>query len=39
MTDAGNGATNILDLLSQKIVGQQTAISGIASTVSEQSPW
>src|ERR1700741_538592 len=27
------GATSILDLLSQKIVGQQTAISGIASTV------
>jgi ATP-dependent Clp protease ATP-binding subunit ClpA len=26
-------ATNILDLLSQKIVGQQTAINGIASTV------
>src|SRR5712671_1143421 len=27
------GATSILDLLSEKIVGQQTAISGIASTV------
>lgn len=27
------GATNILDLLSEKIVGQQTAINGIASTV------
>ena len=27
------GATSILDLLSEKIVGQQTAINGIASTV------
>src|SRR5881394_3537854 len=27
------GATNILDLLSEKIVGQETAISGIASAV------
>src|SRR5947208_11362563 len=27
------GATSILDLLSEKIVGQETAISGIASTV------
>src|SRR6266481_675337 len=27
------GATSILDLLSEKIVGQQTAIDGIASTV------
>src|SRR3982075_973869 len=27
------GATNILDMLSEKIVGQQTAINGIASTV------
>src|SRR5579862_9057175 len=27
------GATNILDLLSEKIVGQEAAISGIASTV------
>jgi ATP-dependent Clp protease ATP-binding subunit ClpA/CheY-like chemotaxis protein len=33
MTDRIIGATNILDLLSQKIVGQQTAVSGIASTV------
>jgi CheY-like chemotaxis protein len=33
MANAIIGATSILDLLSQKIVGQQTAISGIASTV------
>ena len=33
MTDLTIGATNILDLLSQKIVGQQVAISRIASTV------
>ena len=33
MTDTIIGATNILDLLSQKIVGQQVAVSGIASTV------
>jgi ATP-dependent Clp protease ATP-binding subunit ClpA/CheY-like chemotaxis protein len=33
MTNPGIGAANILDLLSQKIVGQQTAIRGIASTV------
>src|SRR5690349_14591399 len=33
MTDLTIGATDILDLLSQKIVGQQVAISRIASTV------
>lgn len=33
MTDQIPGATSILDLLSQKIVGQQTAVSGIAATV------
>jgi len=33
MTDVIIGATNILDLLAQKIVGQQTALSGIAATV------
>src|SRR3954469_3776173 len=33
MTDSIMRATSILDLLAEKIVGQQTAISGIASTV------
>jgi ATP-dependent Clp protease ATP-binding subunit ClpA/ActR/RegA family two-component response regulator len=33
MTDTIIAATSILDLLGEKIVGQQTAISGIASTV------
>jgi CheY-like chemotaxis protein len=33
MTDRIIPATNILDLLSEKVVGQQAAISGIASTV------
>src|SRR3954466_335994 len=33
MTDPNIGAANILDLLSQKIVGQETAIRGVASTV------
>src|SRR5438105_6827548 len=33
MSDSIVRATSILDLLSEKIVGQQTAIAGIASTV------
>jgi ATP-dependent Clp protease ATP-binding subunit ClpA len=33
MADSNVGSINILDLLSEKIVGQKTAITGIASTV------
>jgi len=33
MTEKIVGATSIVDLLSEKIVGQQTAITGIASTI------